>query len=145
TMRPASFVAECDKRVDTRGAASRKPASQQDERGQDHDTGAESERVEGAHMEQDTGQEACQGEGASQSEDDAVEGQPRALHKDEREYVLRAGAESDADADFLAALRDEIGDDAIDADRSQEQREHCKGSDEGDGETARSGRICDDI
>ena len=91
--------------------------------GEDDNDGDESRWVRGFHPVDERGHVAREGERGSDTDDDSHEHEPHPLQHDHAANILRAGAESDANADFLCALLDRIGHQAIDADGGERESE----------------------
>src|SRR6266446_5961931 len=133
------LVAEGYDGVDAGGAAGGDEAGQQsDKREQGGDAG-EGERVGGADAEKKAGQEARDPERSSDSQDKTEKRQARSLTENEAEDIAALGAKSDADAKFLGALRDAVGDQAVDAHGGEQQSDGGKNSEKQHGE-ARAGK-----
>src|SRR2546427_6020057 len=136
---PTLFVAEGYDGVDAGGAAGGDEAGQQgDAREQGGDTG-ESERVRGADAEKQAGQEARDRQGGGNSQCEAEQRQTGSVTQDEAEDIAALRAEGDADAEFLGALRDAVGDQAVDAHGGKQQSDGGKNSQKQHGK-ARTGK-----
>ena len=67
-------------------------------------------------------------EGPQQSGPNAIDGQARALYQNQAEDGGGLRAQRQADADFVGALADVVGDHAIDADGGQQERDAARRS-----------------
>ena len=63
------------------------------------------------------------GERGADAEDEAGGDEPEAAADDEPKHVAPLRAERDADADLLGALGDEVGDDAVEPDHGEHERQ----------------------
>ena len=85
-------------------------------------------------------EEPGDGERTGQSRRDANGAGESALLENHEEDFAGGGPESHAYSDFASALRDGIGNDAVDASEREEKRGERKNADEGEAETARGER-----
>src|SRR5580693_8544167 len=91
--------------------------------GQDQGDGDEGGGIGGGNVDQQGFQNPGDGERGGESEHESDGELGHALGKDEAEDVSVAGAEGDANADFLGSLIDGVGDDGVEADRGQAERD----------------------
>src|SRR6266852_2002774 len=128
------LVAEGYDGVDAGGAAGGDEAGQQgDKREQGGDAG-EGERVGGADAEEKASQETRDRQGGGNSQNEAEQRQTSSVTQDEAEDIAALGAEGDADAEFLGALRYAVGDQAVDAHGGKQQGDGGKNSEKQHGE-----------
>src|SRR5271156_6118923 len=107
--------------------------------------GGEGERIGRADAEQQVGHQAREREGGREAErnSDDRELQPFAENLEQNFALLRA--QRHADANFVDALSDEVGDYAVDADAGEQERDDGEGSEENCGKTLGRGGIADDF
>jgi hypothetical protein len=133
------FVAQGDDGVDAGGAAGGNEARQQSDGGEQAGDAGKGERVGDTDTKQHAGQEPRKGQGRKHAESDAEKRETSALGEYETQDVAALGAKRDANAEFLGALGDAIGDQAIDAHAGENQRDRRKNSKKKHGE-ARAGK-----
>ena len=74
-----------------------------------------------------------------------VDGDARALQQDHLHDIFAAGAERHADADLLRALRHRIGDDAVDSDTGEHERESAEQAEQDERDAAAADRILHEL
>ena len=84
----------------------------------------------GGDAEEDGAEEAGEEEGGDEAGEDAEGGELEGAGENELEDVGAGRAERDADADLFVSLGDEIGDDAVDAEAGEGEREDGEDADE---------------
>jgi hypothetical protein len=131
--------------VDLGGAAGGEVAGGDGDEEEDCGYGSEGERVVGGDAEELIGHEAGEGERGDEAEDDAEESHFCALAEDELEDVAGLRAQGDADADFVGALADEIGNHTVNSHTGQEQRQRGEDAEQNHGNAARGEGVGDDI
>ncbi len=82
---------------------------------------------------------AAPGDGSGQSKSQTHAGENQSLPADQTDDVKRAGADGEADADFVGALSDTVGHDTVDAGTRQQQGEHSEGGRQHQQQAALSG------
>src|SRR5580704_13563122 len=97
--------------------------------------GRKSQRVGWADPEQERPERTRQRQGRDQADRDAVQCEERATAKHEVEDVGPGGAESDANADFVDALCDGVGNQSVEADSGENEREDGEGAEKLAGKT----------
>src|SRR5712692_7540575 len=140
-----SFVAEGYDGVDAGRSAGRDEAGQQSDQREQGGNAGEGERVRGADAEKKASQEARDPERSSDSQDKTEKRQAGSLAEDEAEHIAALGAEGDADAKFLRALRDAVGDQAVDAHYGEQQSDGGKNSEKQHGEARAGKRIGEEL
>ena len=83
-------------------------------------------------------------EGDNGADSDADECEPHGARDDAELHACRGGAERHADADLERLPRDGVGDDAIDAERGEQQAERGEAGDEHHEESARRDGVIDE-
>src|ERR1700676_1350725 len=130
---PGSLVAKGDEGVGAKGAARGNVVREERDDAESDGNHEEGLRVARANAEEKMGKVAREGEGSGNAEGGAHEGEAGALAENEAKDVLVLRAEGDANADFVGALGDRVGHDAVDADDGESK---CDG-----GESAERGEI----
>src|SRR5712664_2200772 len=133
------FVAEGYDGVDAGGTTGGDEASQQGDESEQGGDAGKGERVGGADAEEKAGQEARDRQGGGNSQCEAEQRQTSSVTQDEAEDIPALGAEGNADAEFLGALGDAVGDEAVDAHGGKQQSDAGKNSQKQHGE-ARAGK-----
>ena len=106
-----------------------------DERGscEDDGDGDEDGYVPRLDVEEQLANEDGDGKGAEQSGGDSGGSEADGFAEDEAIDGAALRAERDADADLAGTLADGVGDDAIQSDHAQQQREACESADDAGG------------
>ena len=97
--------------------------------------------VPGADLEEQTAKERGGAERAQNSGSDADDGEDAGFAEDELVDGAALGSEGHADTDLAGALADGVGDDAVEADDAEEERESGEASDEPCGGTMQVGGL----
>ena len=120
------FVAQRLQRIDARGAARRQVAGGERDQHQQQRRAGEADAVGRADADQQALEQPREREGAGQADADPGQRHPEPLLQDQRDDVAARGAEGHAHADLRRPLRGERGDDAVEADRREDQRERAE-------------------
>jgi len=110
-------------RVYAHCAASRDQTSQAGGEGEDQRDGQEGSGVGGGNVDQEGFEDLGDSEGGGQSEKESDGELGHALREDESQDVRVAGAEGDADTNFLGSLIDGVRDDGIESDGGEAERD----------------------
>src|SRR5579859_7134464 len=132
-----SLISERDERIDASSALRGNVSGQNGNAGKNGEHGGEGRWIAGPGF-KEKGRDPLSGDERDDGADgDAHESETQCVVHDAEENVAAAGAERHANADFLALPRDHIGDDAVNAERGEEQAERGERTDEHDEEAAR--------
>src|SRR5581483_6265890 len=137
--------AERSQRVDRQGAAGRGETRGEGHRDQQSGDGGEDRRVGRSHFEEQRAEIAGEAERRQGAGGETQGGQTEGAADHEAQHRGAAGAERDAEVDLARALRDQITDDAVDAERGQEQRGGGKDAEQQRGQAARGGGRVDHL
>ncbi len=74
-----------------------------------------------------------------------TQGRLQSIKQHEPQHLFALRAEGDADAELGGALRHEVGEHAVEADRGEQEREHGKGEDHGGGKAGVAEGVADDL
>src|SRR5215469_4512492 len=129
------FVAQGGHGIDLRGATSRRVAGKKGGQQENGSDGGESAVVDGADAVKQVFHHATDTPRTGQAEEDADHSEAEAFLQDHAENLLRTRAEGHAQTDFVSALRDGEGHDAINAEGGEDQGDEGKGAEENGAET----------
>ena len=125
-------MAEGDHGEDAGGAPCGDVAGEEGDDAEQNDDGSEGEPVRDADAVEQAAQEAGEEERGGESDEDAGGGEAQALRENLAEDDGFLRTEGDADTDFVGALFGCVGDDSIEADGGEEEREEAEGAGEVD-------------
>ena len=141
-MQTASALPQRGHRVDAGCAARGEITCKGGDGCQQNEHSHKSEWVSGTNAEQEATDCSSESPGRGDPDENANGGERERLKKDTGLEFLRGSAEGHANADFLRALADRIGDDGVDAERGQDEGEGCETCEQEDDESAgRSGFV----
>ena len=115
------FGAEGGHGINFRRAAGGEPAGEEGDEREERGDGGEGERVVGRDGEKERRKRVGEQERAGEAENESEKGETKTLAEDEAEHIGALGAERHADAEFLGALRNRVGDGAVQTDRGEEK------------------------
>src|SRR6266705_5385829 len=125
-MRRPLFHAQRDERIDARGAACGKVASQQGHPHQQKRNARIGERIGSADAVEQAGREASDRQRHQDAHGRAYERQEHALLEHERQHLARLSAQRHAQADFTGSLRHGIRQHAVNSNRREDERERAE-------------------
>lgn len=136
--------AERADRIDPGGATGREVPGEKRDRHEAERHRDEGEGIMRGHAKEDGAEKAGHEKSSEQTDDDPGGGEPEGLPEDELENAGARRPEGKADADFLVPLRHEVGDDAVNSETGEAERENRKEADQPGAETRRGGGIVDE-
>ena len=99
----------------------------------------------GIYAEEHVGDEAAETEGSEESCGYSEECHFSGLRKNHERDAAGLRAEGHANADFLGALANDVGNHAVDAERGEDESKGCEHTEKGHGEPFLGERVSDDI
>src|SRR5437867_12263717 len=124
----ASFVSKGDHWIHFRCAARRDVASQERDGAQHERNDDKCDRVYGTNTEEQVLDQPGQSQRRQQSHSHTGQGQPHSFSDNQLQDVMTIGPKSNANADFVRALRGGKADQSIQTDARQYQRQNGKGT-----------------
>src|SRR2546423_5733953 len=117
-----SFITKCDDGIDFHGTACGKKTRQQSGKEEKKNRSGEEKRIVRRGFVELGGDQAAKCQSCSQARDQSKDDRPHSLIENEPQNIVRLRAERHPDTDLSRALRNAVGDCAVDPDAGEQER-----------------------